>query len=298
MATRTRWSATTRKSRGRRPPETIRDALSGGDRDAGIALARLFRSYGIVTLTDEIIKFIKAGYSSDTITLMLQDTKEYKKRFAGNAAREKAGLPVLSPAEYLSVEASYRQVMQEAGVPPRFYDKPEDFAKWIGNDVSPSEIQSRVKSAQKLVEAVDPQVRREFDRYYTRGEMVAYALDRKRTAEILERQVRASEVGANLTRAGVGVDRRTAERIADLGVEAGAQKQGAATAAEYAQGFGMLGAISGEEYGGTEAVEDVFLNSAEAGGTRRRLASQERGRFSGSTGANETTLTRSRGGNV
>lgn len=285
---------TSRKDKKKRWSETLR----GADRDAVVALQRLFRSYGLAELSDDIVNFIQQGYSADTVALMLQDTASYKKRFAGNDARRRAGLPVLSPAEYLSVESSYRQVMESAGLPPKFYDSPKDFAKWIGDDVSPTEIKSRVDSAVKLVDAVDPEIRREFRRWYSDGEMYAYALDRKRTAEILDRQVRAAEVGMNLRRSGVDVGRLTAERIGALGIEGGAQQQGAAQAAQYEQGFGMLGSLAGVEYGDEAAAQDVFLNDEEAGKVRRGLASQERGRFAGSSGANETTLSRARAGNV
>jgi hypothetical protein len=279
--------------------QTIRQALTGGDRDAGVALSRLFRSYGIVTLTDEIIRYLKDGYSSDTITLMLQESPEYKKRFAGNQIREKRGLPVLSPADYLAVESSYKQIMNQAGLPPGFYDQPGDFAKWIGEDVSPTEIQSRVKSAQTLIDSADPGVRSQFDRYYTRGDMVAYALDRKRTAEILERQVRASQIGDAVSDAGIRVDRGMAERIADTGIDAQAARVGGAEAQFRRENLGMLASIEGDvEYGADEAVRDTFLNDSRAADTRRRLASQERARFSGSSGLNETSLSRSRGGAV
>lgn len=286
----------------KKPPkkkQTIRDALTGSDRDAGVALARLFRSYGIVTLTDEIIRYLKDGYSADTITMMLQETTEYKKRFAGNELRKKAGLPVLSPAEYLSVEASYRQIMEQAGLPKGFYDSEGDFSKWIGNDVSPTEIQSRVKSAQQLIESADPGVRDEFERYYTRGDMVAYALDRKRTAEILERQVKAAQIGDAIQDSGLRAPGRAlAEQIADTGIDAAGARQGAAEASFRGDTLGMLGAISGESYDDDDATRDVFLNDAQARKKGRQLASQERGRFSGRSGLNDTSLSRARGGAV
>lgn len=272
--------------------------LRGDERDAAEALRRLFAGYGIEGLADQITNFVRNGYSADTVALMLQDTPAYKKRFAGNEKRKAAGLPVLTPAEYLSVESSYRQVMEQAGLPPNFYDSPEDFADWISKDVSPTEIKSRVDSAKELVDAVDPEIRREFRRWYSDGDMYAYALDRKRTAEILDRQVRAAEVSKNVRAAGVAISRGTAEEIGSLGIESGAQRQGAVQAAQYAEGFGRLASLGDESYSDEDAAEDVFLNDADAASTRRRLASQERARFGGSSGANETTLSRARGGNV
>src|SRR5882757_3766747 len=82
--------------------------LKGTERDAYLAINSLFKNYGLESLAPKIYDYVKNGYSADTISVLLQDTKEYKDRFSANEARKKAGLPVLSPAEYLSAESSYR----------------------------------------------------------------------------------------------------------------------------------------------------------------------------------------------
>src|SRR5213075_88659 len=97
--------------------------LKGSELDAYLAVNALFKSYGLESLAPKIFDYVKNGYSGDTISILLQDTKEYKARFAGNEARKKAGLPVLSPADYLATEASYKQIMQQAGLPSGFYDQ-------------------------------------------------------------------------------------------------------------------------------------------------------------------------------
>jgi hypothetical protein len=99
--------------------------LTGENRDAFMAVNALFKNYGLESLAGKIYEYVKNGYSADTISILLQDTSEYKQRFQGNEARKAAGLPVLSPAEYLSTEASYRQIMQSAGLPSGFYDREE-----------------------------------------------------------------------------------------------------------------------------------------------------------------------------
>lgn len=272
--------------------------LSGPNRDAALMLQDLFKSYGLETLAPKIIEYIQGGYTADTIGVLLSETQEYKKRFAGNEKRRAAGLPVLTPAEYLATEASYKQIMNQAGLPATFYDQPEDFDAWIGGDVSPQEIQSRVESAQKLVESVDPLVRAEFERMYTRGDMVAYALDRSRTTTILDRQVRAAQIGAAGSAAGIGVTSVLAEQIADQGVGEQEARQGFGAASEMAQAGGRLGAVYGEEYDAEDATKDVFLADAGAAGKRKRLASQERAAFSGGGGLTETSLSKRRAGSL
>src|SRR5574342_3329 len=90
--------------------------LTGESRDAFMAINSLFKGYGLESLAGKIYEYVKNGYAADTISILLQDTAEYKQRFSGNEARKAAGLPVLSPGEYLAVEASYRQIMQSAGL--------------------------------------------------------------------------------------------------------------------------------------------------------------------------------------
>lgn len=272
--------------------------LTGGDRDAYEVIVSTLKSYGLESLSSKVLEFIQQGYSSDTVNILLQDTAEYKKRFAANEARRQKGLPVLSPAEYLSVESAYRQVMQAAGLPPSFYDSSSDFERWIASDVAPAEVQRRAQAAQKLVESVDPQIRKEFERFYTTGDIVAYALDPERTQEILDRQVQAAQVSAVGTAQGVGVDRGLAERLVESGVDAGQARTGFGVVSQASRQGARLGDVYGQDYGEDDAINEVFFNDAEAGEKRRKLASQERGSFGGSGGLTDRSLGRSTAGRL
>lgn len=272
--------------------------LTGPDRDAYEVILSTLRSYGLESLSGKVLEFIQQGYSSDTVNILLQDTAEYKKRFAANEVRRQKGLPVLSPAEYLSTESAYRQVMQAAGLPPQFYDQASDFEKWLGADVAPAEVQRRAQAAQTLVESVDPAVRREFERFYTTGDMVAYALDPQRTQEILDRQVRAAQLSATGTAQGVGVDRVLAERLAEQGVDQGQAQSGFGVVSQATRQGSRLGDVYGSQYTQEDAINEVFFNDAGSTEKRRKLASQERGSFSGSTGVTEGSLGRSTAGRL
>jgi hypothetical protein len=105
-------------------------------RDAATILQNVFAQYGLGSLAGQITGFIQQGYSADAISILLQNTPEYKQRFAANDARLKKGLPALSPAEYIATERSYRQVMSAAGLPLGFYDQTSDFQKFLENDMS------------------------------------------------------------------------------------------------------------------------------------------------------------------
>src|SRR5581483_2048777 len=107
----------------------------------------MLRQWGLQELAPDVLRLLQDGHSQDQVSVLIQDTDAYRKRFSGNDLRRKAGLAALSPAEYLATEASYRRIMESAGLPVGFYDQPSDFTTWIGADVSPNEIQSRVNLA-------------------------------------------------------------------------------------------------------------------------------------------------------
>lgn len=101
--------------------------LDPAQMDAYSLIKALLDQADLGSLADDLYGFIQQGYSADTITLLLQETSEWKRRFAGNEERKRRGLPVLTPAEYLAVESSYRQVMRTFGLPQGFYDEYSDF---------------------------------------------------------------------------------------------------------------------------------------------------------------------------
>ena len=279
------------------PTDYTGTGLTGADRDAAVALTALFKSYGLESLAPAIVNFIKQGYSADTISVMLADTPEYKKRFAANDVRIKAGLPVLSPAEYLSTESAYRDVMKQAGLPAGYYDQPSDFEAWLGNDVSPSEIKTRVDAATDMVNSLDPTTLDEFKRFYTTGDIVAFALDQKRAAPLVGKAFEAAKVAGAAKAQGLSVDQNTAELLAGQGISRQQAQQGFGIIASEKDNVDKLAAISGSgPLTQSDLVNEVFFNDAAAAEKRNKLASQERGRFGGSSGVGQGSLSNNSGG--
>lgn len=272
--------------------------LQGADRDAYAAITNTLKQYGLESLAPAVMGYIKQGYSTDTISVLLPETKEYKERFAANESRRKAGLPALSPAEYLAVEDSYRQIMSAAGLPPGFYDEPGDFRKWIESDVSPTEIQQRVTVATDMVNSLDQSAKDQFAQFYSQGDMVAYALDRERATTVLDRQWRAAQTAGAAKDQGLTLSQQQAERIAATGVDAQSARRGIGTAAQLSTNVGRLSAISGGGYTADDAVSEVFFDDETAASRRRGLASQERARFGGSSATTAQSLSTRRSGQV
>jgi len=268
--------------------------LSGANRDAYSALKSLFNQYGLGSLAGKIYQFVKEGHGADTIALELQDTKEYKTRFAGNEARAKAGLPVLSPADYLATESSYRQILSSAGLPKGFYDNPADFQNWIASDVSPTEIKDRVDLATAATSQANPEYKNALFQMYgiNEADLTAYFLDRKTAEPILKKQAAAGAIGAAAIRRGFAANTLDLESYATIGITADQAEQ---AYSQIADGFeSMLGIAGryGTNWSQREAEQEVFTPGAartvgaeSAAEKGKRLKSQERAAFAGQQGS-------------
>jgi hypothetical protein len=267
--------------------------LKGEDRNAAMAVINLFKQYGLESLAGKIIDYVKQGFSSDTMAVMLQETPEYKKRFAGNELRKNAGLSVLSPAEYIATERQYRQVMANAGMPKGFYDQTSDFTKFLGNDMSPSELNDRVKSWQDVAQS-DAATTDSLRRLYgmSTSEYAAYLMDPQRALPILQAQARAVTFAAAGQRHGISVSKATAEGYGGGAYDISAQdaEKGFATIQEIQGDTDKIAKLYGlGGYSAGDAIQEVFGGNADMGKKRQKAASRERAAFSdsskGSTGS-------------
>jgi hypothetical protein len=261
-------------------------------------LSQVFNSYGLGTLAPKIKEYVQQGFTPDTVTLKLQETPEYQQRFAGNTARKKAGLPVLSPAEYLATESAYKQTMRSAGLPTGFYDDPSDFSTFIGVDVSPAELKSRVDIAAQTIDGADPFFKQQLKEYYNLGDgdMIAYALDPNRALSVIERQAQAVQFGAEATRQGITAPKSMAETYAGLGVTQQQARQGFEQVAGILPTAEKLSQITAgaQPFGVEQAASAVFGGEQSAAYKKslQDLAEQEQSRFAGEAGVGRTSLSR------
>lgn len=259
--------------------------LTGENRDAFMALNSLFKQYGLGSLAGKIYEYVKNGYGADTISILLQDTPEYKKRFAANEARIKAGLSVLSPAEYIATENSYRQIMRQSGLPEGFYDSTDDFTNFITNDMSPTELQGRVDLATQATALANPAYKAALKQMgLSDGELSAYFLDADRALPILQKAAATAAIGAEALQRGMAFDQQYASELATAGVSRDQAAQGYARIADEFTDLKTLGSIYGGGWTQRMAEEDVFVGGTGASQQREKLIARERGAFSGTAG--------------
>jgi hypothetical protein len=252
-----------------------------------------FTRYNLTGLIPTIKRLAQEGATESTITLALQETEDYKRRFRANEARMKKGLQVLTPAEYLNLEDGYRQTLRAYGL--NQFDTDDYVSQFIANDMSAAELSNRVVTAVQRVRNADPAVAATLRDYYGIGDtdLVAYVLDPSQQFQKIERQVAASEIGTAARRQGIQAGVGVAEQLAAQGITQAEAQRGYATIANVLPGAEKLSQIYGntlEGYGLAEAEQEVFNSLASAQRRRQRLTEREIAEFGGSSGAGRGSL--------
>ena len=208
--------------------------------DARNTIKAVLASYGLDALSEVLWSNYSGGLVDVTnpqaLIYSIRNEPAYKERFKANDARMKAGLPELSPGEYIGLEDQYKQVIRSNGLPQGFYDTTDDITKLISGDVSPSEFQSRITNGYNAVANADPEVRRQMQDLYgvSEGHLAAYFLDPTRGEPLLQQQAQAAKIAARgLESGGMQLSKATAEDLAARGI----------TEAQARQGFGNIGQL-------------------------------------------------------
>lgn len=266
-----------------------------------------FTRYGLQALVEPLKGFIISGSSPAELTIQLQNSKAYQDRFKANEQRIAKGLSALSPAEYIAVEDQYQNIMRNYGLPESYYAKDTmgtqaGFQTLLANDVSATELEERVLTAQDRVLKANPEVSQALKAFYpdiTNGDILAYTLDPQKGLDAIKRKVTAAEIGGAAISQGLTTGVTRAEELAAAGVTKAQAQEGYKTIAEVSPRGSLLSDIYQESpYGQTQAEQEIFnlAGSAEAARQRKKLTSLETAAFSGQAGVG--ALARERAGNI
>ena len=254
-----------------------------------------FNRYGLGSLVEDIKYLLQSNVSPSQFALELQNTKSYQQRFSANQNRIKAGLRALTPAEYVGLEDQYQNIMRNYGLPASYYTKDSTgkqsgFDKFLEGDVSASELEDRIATAQQRVLNSNPEVLKALKQFYpdiNNADILAYTLDPQNALTNIKRKVTAAEIGGAALAQGLQASGGTAESLAGLGVTKAQAQQGYQDVASILPRGSQLADIYGEQpYTQQTAETEVFnmQGSAQAAARRRKLKSLEEASFSGSSG--------------
>jgi len=254
-----------------------------------------FNKYGLGSLVDGIKGLIQSNVNPSQFAIELQNTDAYKKRFAANQNRISAGLKALSPAEYIGLEDQYQNIMRNYGLPASYYSKDSmgtqvGFEKFLANDVSASELEDRIATAQQRVINSNPEVLQALKQFYpdiSNADILSYALDPSQALTNIKRKVTAAEIGGAALAQGLQASGGTAESLAGLGITKAQAQQGYTDIAGILPRGSQLADIYGQQpYTQGTAEAEVFntAGAADAAARRKKLSSLETAQFSGSSG--------------
>lgn len=258
-------------------------------------------------LSATIRDWVWADKSVAAIKIELRNTKAYNDRFTGMADLIKKG-QAISEAEYISQERSYRNVLQQWGLPTGFYDDPTDFGRFIANGVSVKELDDRVRSAKTFLDtAADSTYKTALRDLYgiTEGGMLAYVLDGDKAQSALQRQFKEAAFTGAAEKFGFDLN---AGQSATYGATLGAQFDsiGADQVQSLEATLSGLGVIAENQqklagvdrdtaFTRTDVLEAEVLNDnakRQAAQTRRQ---RETARFSGTAAFGQGSLARNTG---
>lgn len=293
--------------------------LMGSRSNARGYLEGLFKQFGfnaaditsLMTLVDGWVQTGLADAGTEPVLMKFRETDIYKRRFAGMAELVGRG-QAISEAEYVQLESSYRNVMQNYGIDKSYYDDYADFAKLIGAGLSVNEVEGRVVAASQ---ALNPLVAQELKQYYNLqdGDLTAFmlglvdegglAVKSARTQQQIRQSGRAAQIGGAAERAGFSMDRTQAELLAGTTVGNTIDPFQMGTLANLESTFDQarrtanrettLAAIDNEGYSEQDTLKAVFGDDKAKLASERR-AKRERSRFSGSSGVASSSLSVSR----
>jgi hypothetical protein len=282
--------------------------ISGEMQDAYKRLFDEFNALGLGALVEDSKDLLMKATSVGAIPEALRNTKAYMTRFSANDARIKAGLTALSPASYIAMEDKYQEVMRRYGLPesyytPGLYGKQEGFNKLIASDVSNTELENRIITAQDRVIKGAPQIAQALKEFYpeiTNGDILAYALDPANAIKNIQRKVTNAEIGAAaLQQKGLTTSLARAEELQRYGVDKAAATAGYSMIGGGLQRGSELASIYQQDpYTQATAESEVFklTGEQEARKQRQKITGLEKSSFGGKPGLGVGALTRDRAG--
>lgn len=264
------------------------------DEDAYSILQRTLEDNGVGDLAKVLQGYMDRGFGSEQAALEIRKEPAYLKRFAGNEQRRKAGLNLLSEAEYLALEDSYMRTSKAYGVPNQLGTDREarqaSMATLIAGDVDAVEFKDRIDTVVTRVKNADKGTKDTFSTFFgiKDEELIAYFLNPEANLAKLQEKVTAAEIGAAASAQNLATSKEAATALAQFGIDREAALKGYEAVGEVLPTATKLGEIYGDKYTQATAEQEVFQGTASAKRKRQQLAEREVATFSGSSGRQRT----------
>ena len=249
-------------------------------------------------LADWMVRQWESGVTDQEIIREMRNQDSYKKRFPGMQHFVDIG-QAIDESSYIAAERTYRQAISTLGPGYKDFYSTDYIGKMMMNDVSPSEATQRVAAAQEYIFSNAPKsVVDALKNQYgmTNGDLVAYMLDpenlgSKVLSDFELRKSRANILGSAIDQ-GMSITDATADAVAARGYDYGTSSTKMQNAKTNSATLSQLAAMSNGSITDDEVLAAEF--SLEGGDKAKKkikgLASQERARFSKSSGLSRGSL--------
>jgi len=286
--------------------DTGSDPLNAFTADSNKDLYASIRSqleeYNLGELASTVFSLVQQ-YGSDmkeTIKAELRNTETYRNRFAGNITLEKSGYAKLSEAEYLYNEKAYGETLSAFNA--NDLATRSNFADFIGKSISPVELANRFNLAVENVQKADPALKAQLRKMYPGiedSDLARSLLMGKEGSQFLKARIGQAGILAEASNAGITLQNDVAFLEAQGVTRADAQKtlssikENTQSLATAAQTFGEnTDAASIQKQLESESLLGIQSNQT------KRLASQQRAAFEGTSGMTTGSLRKKPSGSI
>ena len=271
-------------------------------------IAKELEAVGLTALADAVWDLIEnQTVPKKQMAAEIRKLPAYTTRFSANAARQKAGFRPLSPAEYIDLEENYRDILQNYGLPQKYYVSSDPLAsqptldKLIASNVDALTLEKRIIQGVDEIQNKPPQYLQAIQEYYPeidRADIIAYVVDPKNALQDIKTKVAAAQIGGSAKMFGLGVSKQRAEELSKIVSEEGA-RSGFQAISEVAPRLSALSGFQKEKPLSQEELEAATFGTQGATEAKSKIAKvvgTEQGFFSGSSGLMQGALARERAG--
>jgi hypothetical protein len=256
---------------------------------------------GESNLADWIFQQLEDGTSQDQVWRDIKQTDAYRQRFPGMEYFDKQ-MEGFTEGDYINRENQYKEQIRRLGLNYPGFTSRDYLASLMVNEISVDELKDRVNYAEEYIGTYAPQsvkdaLRSEYG--LTDMEMVEYMLNPEANDLVLDLEFKSKAGRANVLGAARDTSMNLSDRLVSELAEAGTSYRsaimGLQEVAAVREDLNRLAAMDGQdkftddELAGT-STQLWTSGSVKAKQKKKALASKERARFSGSSGAGRTSL--------
>lgn len=193
--------------------------LTADQKSAQATLTAMLQQWGLASLASQMWQEYLKGTPMDAIMADIRNSDAYSQRFPGMKELQKSG-HAISEADYIAKESADMSLLHAYGLDAMGGNR-QFLGSLIGNQVSTSELQSRLDLYQQTVQTLPHEVRDYLQNVegVSAGDLLHFWANPDEALPVIQQKAQAAQVGGAAAAAGFGaINPLMAERLAGMGV--------------------------------------------------------------------------------